>query len=151
MRLVLVRHGDALSTHENPDRPLSELGIQKINAIAPVIAKDVKASHIYHSPKLRAVETATLLGQAQPSAQVLQSEGLLPEDDFETMLTIAKHSDHDTILVGHLPFMGLFAQALLGLDPDHSTLVFNPGHALCLQRHGLHFDVLWHLCPSLLL
>ncbi|MCP4708620.1 MAG: phosphohistidine phosphatase SixA, partial [Planctomycetes bacterium] len=59
MRLYLVRHATAQPDHLDPRRPLSERGLQEAAKIAAFIRnKNIKIGALWHSTKLRAIQTA---------------------------------------------------------------------------------------------
>ncbi|HSK31729.1 MAG TPA: histidine phosphatase family protein, partial [Candidatus Limnocylindria bacterium] len=83
MFFYLARHGDALSSVENPSRPLSRVGRTGVERLAQEARKRaVKIAVIYHSGILRAAETAAILAEClNPPFGVKKLSGLLPEDD----------------------------------------------------------------------
>ncbi len=62
MELILVRHGDALSKAQDPQRPLSDRGRAGAQSAAEA-AKGLELAPIaiFHSGKLRAAQTAEIL------------------------------------------------------------------------------------------
>lgn len=62
MELYLVRHATALEGTPDDARPLSDQGRQRFAEVVKGLKKlGVELDRIYHSPKLRAVQTADLL------------------------------------------------------------------------------------------
>ena len=81
MALYLVQHGEAKSEQEDKERPLSGKGRQEADAVAKKMAEaEIKAERIYHSPKLRALQTAEIFA-ARLGSQASAMEGLKPMDD----------------------------------------------------------------------
>ncbi|HYI25785.1 MAG TPA: histidine phosphatase family protein [Thermomicrobiales bacterium] len=68
MRLLLVRHGQTVGNIEGRiqggDDPLTDLGQAQARVLAAHIAKTHAVTHLYASPLDRALETATIIGQA---------------------------------------------------------------------------------------
>ena len=61
MRLLISRHGDAVSKMENPDRPLSDQGKTEVNRMASFLARaGIKTSRVIHSGKARAAQTGAI-------------------------------------------------------------------------------------------
>ncbi len=83
MHLYLVRHGEAKSAQEDPQRPLSSRGREEVDRVSRAVAKKgMVASRIVHSDKLRAKQTAEILARnIIPSEGICEINGLGPEDD----------------------------------------------------------------------
>ena len=88
MQLYLVRHGDATTKAENPERPLTKLGRDDASRLAAYLAKQgVTVVQIRHSGKTRARETAEIIGgELNPEDGVVQVPGLKPNDDVRTVM-----------------------------------------------------------------
>jgi phosphohistidine phosphatase SixA len=57
-----MRHGDAVSALENPQRPLSKEGRRRVEQTArTALQRNIEVSLVYHSGILRAMETAEIL------------------------------------------------------------------------------------------
>lgn len=113
MELYLIRHAIALDAEPGQSddaRPLSEEGIQKFTEVVRGLKRlGVRLDRLYHSPKLRAVQTAELL---------------VPLLDGETEVTpyLATDPSPDLLkslvgesvgLVGHEPWMSELCAWLL--------------------------------------
>jgi phosphohistidine phosphatase len=56
----------------------------------------------------------------------------------------------DTLLVGHLPFLGRLASLLLVSDPERQVLGFQPGTLACLERDPAgQWMLAWMIRPEL--
>jgi broad specificity phosphatase PhoE len=68
MLLLLVRHGQSLGNVEGRiqggDDPLTDLGRQQARRLAAKLAERGDITHLYASPLDRAIETATIIGDA---------------------------------------------------------------------------------------
>src|SRR5713101_8922035 len=54
MKLYLLQHGDALLEEVNPDRPLSERGLEDVRRLAEFVWNHgIHVKHVYHSGKTR--------------------------------------------------------------------------------------------------
>ena len=153
MKLYCVRHGEAESADVDSERPLTQNGQREVERVAHYLhAHDVKVSHIMHSTKLRAKETAEIFAQALTSGQVTECESILDEDAnvVALMEMIATWTD-DTLIVGHLPFMPRLISGLVIGNPDIYPIVnYPPAGIVCLE----HFDqrrwiIQWILNPFL--
>ena len=152
MHLYLVQHADALTDDIDPARPLSERGSADIERVAILLSGRLPGlSHILHSGKTRARQTAEILARALSAGAVIeQAHGLNPLDDPEPFARRVDTSDEDLMLVGHLPFMARLASFLLTRDPKAEVIVFQPGTVLCLEGDGGTWRVAWMLRTELL-
>jgi phosphohistidine phosphatase len=152
MRLYLVQHGDALSKDIDPDRPLSDKGRADVGNVAQLMARaGAGASQLFHSVKTRARQTAEIISaELSCECAVSQREGLKAMDPVEQWVSVASDFEGDTMLVGHMPFMGKLACRLIGLDESAEALAFVPGTVLCLEKDdGPSWQVVWMIRPSL--
>lgn len=141
MRLYLVQHGEAVDSSIDPDRPLTALGREVVSTQADTLVQSgVVGSTILHSGKPRARETAeilaaTLIGEGfdASSAQVAEI-AMGPNADIEPWLAAINALSVDTMLVGHQPFMGRLAAALVAGDSQGVRVCFTPGTVLCLLQ-----------------
>jgi phosphohistidine phosphatase len=152
VKLYLAQHGDSLPEQVNPERPLSEQGQEDIRRLAEFIARaGVRVRRIYHSGKLRARQTAELLGaHLAPGAAIEATSGLNPNDPVEPFANQIRTWTKDALLVGHLPFMGRLVTRLVCRAEDSQVAAFQPGSLACLERDADgHWAVAWMLRPEL--
>lgn len=152
MKLYLVQHGEAVDKDVDPERPLSEQGREDVSAVAGRLADDgVRVERLWHSGKARAEQTAGLLAKAvcrgcRPEAIT----GIKPNDDATAFAQDADVWDQDTLVVGHLPFMGRLVAHLLVGDTTVPLVAFRPGTVACLERDGDgNWLLQWLLRPGL--
>lgn len=152
MKVYLVRHGEAASSETNPERSLTHTGRENTQRIANFIGRPcLKVKAIEHSGKLRAQETADILGASVESEEgVAKADGLAPNDDVEPWVGQLTRAEGDLMLVGHLPFMGRLASALLTGSNDPVFVDFKPSSILCLERtnEGTWY-ISWLISPEL--
>jgi phosphohistidine phosphatase len=136
VRLYLVQHGDALTKDVDPERPLSGQGRADITRLAAWLAgTDVTVSGILHSGKLRARQTAELLGSVlETGSKIRPAEGLGPNDPPEAFLKSLQTVDEDTLIASHLPFVArVLSQAVTG-SPQQALVEFRPGSIAVVER-----------------
>jgi phosphohistidine phosphatase len=150
MNFYLVRHGDAVSASENPQRPLSAAGRQAVFDVArQAREREVEVSAIYHSGILRAQQTAEIFAQLlAPLQGVAAISGLLPEDDPAIGRAHLETADQPIMLVGHLPHMRHLAALLVRGDPDQTVVDFGPTELICCSKEGLRWRINWHIKPT---
>ena len=153
MKLYLVQHGDSLPEEVDPERPLSERGRRDVARLAEFLGqRGIRVGQIYHSGKTRARETAELLAaQVAPGTAAAAMSGINPNDPVEPVAERVKGWNDDTLLAGHMPFMGRLAALLLAGQREGMVVAFQPGSVVCLERTiaGV-WTMNWMLRPELL-
>ena len=148
MNFYLVRHGDALSATENPQRPLSSDGRRHVEqTVRLALERSVQVPVIYHSGILRAKETAEILAKQMSIATVAELSGLLPEDDPAIVKADLDAAADSILLVGHLPFMSRLAGLLIHRDPERPAVEFFPATMVCCARTATHWSIRWVIAP----
>jgi phosphohistidine phosphatase len=150
VRCYLVRHGDALSAHVDPQRPLSARGRAEVAELARLaLCREVEVVELRHSGILRAQETAEILaGYLKPPGGVHPTAGLLPEDDPEIAKAELEAADQPILLVGHLPYLSRLAALLVKGDAARSIGEFSPATMLCCTKTGAGWRIEWRIAPS---
>jgi phosphohistidine phosphatase len=154
MKLYLLQHGDALSEEVNPDRPLSERGLEDVRRLAEFVGKnDIRVQRVHHSGKMRARETADIVAAKMAAgAKIEATTGLNPNDPVEPWAKQINNWQEDSLLVGHMPFMGRMAAYLLSGNSSSQFVAFKPGSMLCLERNESgDWAIAWMLRPELLI
>jgi len=152
MALYLVQHGKSLSKDVDPDQGLSEEGTAETERIAQV-ARDyqVKVSHIRHSGKKRARQTAEIFAASlKPAGGVEEVGGLKPLDDVSAFAA-AIDAASNTMLVGHLPFMERMASYLVTESADKPIFKFQNSGIVCLDKapDSDSWVIVWTLMPKI--
>ncbi|MGK7312238.1 MAG: phosphohistidine phosphatase SixA [Candidatus Longimicrobiales bacterium M2_2A_002] len=150
MKLYLVQHGKAKSKDEDPDRPLTDEGRQDVEAVMllPMRYGSIPATRVLHSGKLRAAETAHLIG-SKLDVEPEQADGLQPMDDPAIWAERALEDGRDTVLVGHMPHLEKLASLLLCGDADAGAVRFANGGVVCLVEEDGDWSLQWAITPSL--
>ncbi len=134
MALFLVQHGICLPKDKDPEKGLSEAGIEETHRLAPV-AKGYKipVAKIFHSGKKRALQTAEIYHQAlelKPPMAVLK--GINPMDDVRAIAATLDPSA-DWMVVGHMPFMERLVSYLTTGDEAMRVYQFQNSGIVCLD------------------
>ncbi len=151
MRLYLVQHGEATSKEIDPDRPLTKKGKKDASRMAEFLKKKgIKVIATWHSEKLRALQTAQILGKAV-SVEIVKQEDLAPNDPVNRWLEELNTRVKDVMMVGHLPFLERLASLLLAGDESLQIVAFKPGTVACLKREdaGEKWSLAWIKLPEL--
>ncbi len=133
MELYLIRHAIALEAapgQSDDARPLSEEGIRKFSEVVRGLKRlGVRLDRLYHSPKLRAVQTAELL------VPLLEGETevtpyLAAEPSLALLETLRGSS---VALVGHEPWMGELCAWLVTGRREDRAFPFKKGGVALLE------------------
>jgi phosphohistidine phosphatase len=154
MNLYLVQHAEAKPKEEDPDRSLSDTGLQSCRKVAIYASENLnlRLKSIKHSGKTRAEQTAAILGKRMnPAEPVTATDGLSPLDNPAVWAERLKNISDDIMLVGHLPHLGKLASLLLCGDSEKSIVAFRNAGIVCLQRDDSdHWSVRWILIPEVI-
>lgn len=151
--LYLIRHADAVDLHPDEARPLSERGREQVKALAKFLERTDAFSpeEIWHSPLVRARETAELLAKHLKFAGPLrETAGLRPEDDPREIARKLAKLDHAVAVVGHEPHLSALASLLVAGATQPVAFVMKKGATLALERDETRWLVRWHIAPGLL-
>ena len=152
MRVYLVRHGDAKSKQEDPDRRLSDTGFDQARRMADFLRPlRLKVGAIWHSTKVRAGETAACLAAGvQADDGCVERDDLAPKDAVDPVARAVRKSDRDLMVVGHLPYLENLASKLLAGDESAVGVRFPAAGVLCLEHDSEHgWRVAWMVSPEL--
>lgn len=157
MRLYLVQHGEAKPKQQDPQRHLTEKGLRDVRKAADFIRPlGLSVDAVWHSGKARAARTAEILASVITVSQgALQREGLAPNDPVGVTAKELSSFDEDLMIVGHMPFLGKLASALVAgdesADESADVVAFQQGGIICLERdEGGAWRLGWMVIPELL-
>ena len=152
MELYLVQHGEAVPEAEDPERPLTERGIETVRRMASWAAQvGLKVDQIRHSGKKRAEQTAALLAERlDPANGVIADGGLKPNDDVRPVADLLQAEHEPVVLVGHLPFLSRLASLLVVGNPEAGIIRFQMAGIVCLSQQDGKWAVNWIMPPELL-
>ena len=152
MKLYLVQHAEAVGKEIDAERPLSEKGRSDAEQMARFLRNNLEISRVLHSGKKRAVQTAGILLDAQPSPIAAESAaGINPNDDVSEFAASLSREGIDTLVVGHLPFLARLVGQLLNGDEEKVLVDYRPGSIVALEyaQHG-NWRIQWMVRPELL-
>ncbi len=133
MKLYLIRHGDAVSSFEDSQRPLSETGVLQVTRLAQELSRQgMAAAQLYHSGILRAEQTGGILQQILQIPVMEKLPFLQPESEVEPVLQNMMTWTDDTVLVSHLPYLPQLLWNLVG--EASAQIVFQPATGVCLDN-----------------
>ncbi len=152
MELYLVQHGEAVSKQVDPSRPLTGRGRAEVLRVARTAhAAGIRVAAVYHSGKLRAQQTAEIVGtelQVEQAPAVLA--GLSPNDDPHLVGGVLDSLSFPALLVGHLPHLSRLCSLIIAGDPDLQILQFRMGGIVALASDDSGaWGVSWMLTPDI--
>ncbi len=152
MRVYLVQHGKSKSKQEDPDRSLTEEGVEEVTRMSDWLARmGVGLSAVRHSGKRRAQQTAAMLVQAiRGEPRLEEIEGLAPLDDPRILAESLQQISDDVMLVGHLPHLERLASLLLTDRVERRPVRFQNAGVVCLERgEEQSWSLVWAQTPDL--
>src|SRR5436309_3711410 len=125
MGVYLVRHGEAKREDVDPERHLTDRGVEEVRRIAieAIDDLDVRPTRIFHSGKARARQTAEIWG-GLVGLSTSEAEGLAPNDDPASWAARIESDGDGVMLVGHLPHLERLAGLLVTGDADRPVAGF---------------------------
>lgn len=134
MNLYLVRHGKAHKGGRDVLRPLMRRGIRETKALADFLKKmGIRPAVIWHSERVRAIETAQVLKKLRPRRGLIQKAGMGPDDPVGPMLKLIEREKSDVMIVGHLPHLGKLLAKLVDAGDADEILHFPPSTAVIVS------------------
>ena len=106
---------------------------------------------IFHSPKVRAKQTAGVLSEhLKPSKGISEVDGLAPLDEPDIWAQRLKDVPDDIMLVGHLPHLDRLASLLLCGDKEKHAISFKMAGVVCLKRTDTgSYALQWMVTPDI--
>lgn len=150
MKLYLMRHGDALSSEDDPERGLTNDGKLKIELLAKHLNKqNLNFDCVCHSFKKRAKETAEIMSKnISPDIVPALIQNITPNDDPKLLAAEIKNWNEDTLVTSHLPFVPNLITLLTGQDVYTSGISFETGTIVCLEKNDTDWSIRWATSPS---
>lgn len=150
MEIYLVRHGAAYAKEEDPERHLSDDGVNQCHLTGRALKKlDIQFDLIVSSPKARARQTAEIIagevGYINKEIKITETlePTALPKDTLSFLNNFS--GIKSVMLTGHLPLLGHLASALLSNTAEIS-LYFEPGAVCQINLEQLHSHTGYFRC-----
>ncbi len=148
----LVQHGESKSKEQDPERRLTEKGIEESRKVANyLLQKGEKLEIIIHSGKTRARETAEIYAEyLKPEKGVSQGEKLSPLDNPYFWAEKLKNENKSTMLVGHLPHLSKLLSLLITGNSDIEIVKFRYSCCIAILKEKEDFAVKWFITPEII-
>lgn len=153
MNIYLARHGESIPLGIDDERTLTNKGREDIKQLADFIFPlNMQVSHILHSQKYRAKETAELLLTGIPLTPPMEMRTELdPMASAEDMLDQINSWHESVMLVGHMPFLGKLASLMCNNRNGQDIILFKPGSMACFEKiEYKQWIITWVINPTLM-
>lgn len=130
-----MRHGEAADAARDRDRPLTARGRAQARASALGLrALGAGPPRLWHSPYLRAAETAAIVGEVFGLSPIVD-ERFVPDSDGDDCARFLLGERKGGIVVAHMPILPSTLHALVGAGASFSTagvahVAVTGGHAV---------------------
>jgi phosphohistidine phosphatase len=161
VKLYLLRHAEAEPDEPDVNRRLTRKGEKQVAELAAFLRKrevELEIREIWHSPLLRAMQTAELFrAELGLEAPLLEAPGLRPGDDPRPMALRLACARKSVLVVGHNPQFESLSSCLLSGATDPVLIDFKKCGLLHLERAEDpgrsrplgHWILGWFLVPKL--
>jgi phosphohistidine phosphatase len=153
MIVYLIRHAEAVDLLPDHARPLSARGRHQVSLLAHFLkrANTFEPAEVWHSPLVRARETAQLLlHELALSVPIKEVAGITPDDDPQLIAAKLARATPPIALVGHEPHLSALASLLVAGKTRPVVFAMKKGATLALELGGPRWVVRWHVEPGML-
>lgn len=151
MRIYLIRHAHALDGADDAARPLSAKGRRQADRMGRWLRRrrQFEARELWHSPLVRAQETAVILALRTGGRRQLRVVAAAePAADPAVLARKLADTRRSVAVVGHEPHLSALATRLLGGPTSPPMVELKKGAVLALERTGRRWAVCWLVAPG---
>lgn len=151
MEIYLIRHAHAEDGADDAARPLSVKGRRQIRGMAAFLKRGdlVPAREFWHSPLVRARDTANLLGnQLGGDVKLVKVAGLESAADPVIMARQLQKLRRSVAVVGHEPHLSALATLLLTGRTEPPVIVLRKCAVAALERADSGWTLRWLVSPG---
>jgi phosphohistidine phosphatase len=150
MKLYLIQHGISWSEEKDPEKSLSPEGKEETQRTAEFLkTKNIEVDAVWHSPKLRAAQTAQIIVSSIICLEIQQRDDLNPLDPVKNLPQEIKSLNKNLMIIGHLPFLQKLASLLLSGSETNQFISFKNSGVICLEYID-NWKIAWMIIPVLL-
>lgn len=140
MLLYLLRHGQAGNTAPTDfDRQLTAEGTRDSANVGTFLAgMNIRCTHAFVSPLVRAQQTLRAVLAALPDVPVETTEYLTPESDPRNILEFLRTlpAESSVLLVTHEPFVSACISVLIS-SSETALVSMKPATIACIETRGI--------------
>jgi len=148
INVYFVQHGVSQPKEIDEKRPLSEIGRDETQRVANKLKQQgITLNKIYHSGKLRAVQTAELFANIMGVTNISELEGMKPNDDANDFLQ--QITENAVMYIGHLPHIHKVVSALICGDENCMPIQFQNSAVICIEIDQFQASAKWFINPEM--
>jgi phosphohistidine phosphatase len=151
MQVFILRHAHAADGADDAARPLSVKGRRQVRRMAAFLKRGERmpAREFWHSPLVRARDTALLLGaRLGGEVKLVEVAGLESAANPAIMARRLQKVQRPVVVVGHEPHLSALATLLLTGRTEPPVLDLKKGAVAALERTGRRWALLWLVSPG---
>ncbi len=142
MTLFLIRHGKARKGGPDRLRPLTQRGIRETRAAAQFLKRmRIEPVAIWHSDRVRAVQTARILKELAPKQGLIEQAEMGPDDSVGRITRLIRRARGELIIVGHLPHLGKLVANLIDGKKARDVHQVSPRTIVVLRKEGRKWSI----------
>ena len=151
MQIYLIRHAHAAEGDHDAARPLSAKGRKQIRAMVKFLHRSgrLQTTEFWHSPLVRARDTAALLGQGLGrKARLVEVSGMEPYANPVGMAQKLRKLRRPVAVVGHEPHLSELATLLLVGRAVTPVITLKKCAVVALERKDEGWALRWQVSPK---
>lgn len=150
MKIILAHHANCFTVEQNPDRPLTDLGMAQADRIGRHLrAAGIEPRCILHSGRLWTRQTAERVAVAfgEPALARESSYPVFADSPLKPFLDDIAAANSDVVMTGHSEFLRRAGAVMTGGDEGRIVIEYKPGHGamFCLEGEGDNWVVSYGL------
>ncbi len=150
--IYLVRHAHASDSADDAARKLSDRGHKQMKKLARLLEPSgaFQPAEIWHSPLVRARETAELLKNLlRLDGPLVEHRDLEPGADPAVIARKLGRATKPVAVVGHEPHLSALASLLVGGATEPVLFTVRKATVIALESTGDGWSVRWQVSPDL--
>jgi len=149
MKLYLIQHGISLPAEEDPLKGLSERGKENtLKIVARLKEIHIRVDYLWHSKKLRSAQTAQILLNSLPPAELIERSDINPNDPVDKIEKEILNLNMGLMIVGHLPFLQKLLSKLITGTETYQLVKFVNSAVIALD-YQKSWQISWIITPEI--
>ncbi len=149
MKLYLVQHGKAFMEDVDPRKSITPAGREETEKVFSFLKDKITVEYLWHSTKLRAIQTAEVILRYFPFLHPESKEELSPNSPVEPVAEIINNTGKNIMIVGHLPFLHKLVSFLVMNEDGYDLVSFSNSCVVCMEYVGI-WKIEWVVTPYII-